>query len=314
MNLEPETRREYHISAEMKKVWAVEMEMLKKLLEVCKKHNLRIWAEGGTLLGAVREHGFIPWDDDIDMAMPREDYDKLQLIAKDEFKAPYFFQTGYTDIFPKGMIKIRMDGTAAITPSTIAQKFHQGIFIDIFPLDIIPEDERLKESFFSKIEKKRSDIEIYCKHTFSFCDPKFNWQMFKLNRYVKSLGGYSEFFKRFDDLCKHYSYAEPMNKQVSLISWKVDSRYMRQKEWYNHTKELVFEDILIPVPSGYDNILRTQFGDYMKPARVPSMHGGFISLDAEHSYIDLLPKIRKQYTYDIWRQRFKKIKNILGLK
>ena len=92
MNLEKEIRNGYEISADMKKVWAVEMELLKKLLEVCEKHHLRIWAEGGTLLGAVREKGFIPWDDDIDMAMPREDYDKLQTIAKDQFKAPFFFQ------------------------------------------------------------------------------------------------------------------------------------------------------------------------------------------------------------------------------
>ena len=81
MNLEPETRNGYYISADMKKVWAVEMQLLKKLLEVCEKHHLRIWAEGGTLLGAVRHHGYIPWDDDIDMAMLRDDYDKLQAIA-----------------------------------------------------------------------------------------------------------------------------------------------------------------------------------------------------------------------------------------
>lgn len=67
------------------------MEVGKKLLAVCEKHHLRIFAEVGTLLGTIREHGFIPWDDDIVMAMPREDYDKLQFIAKEEFKKPYFF-------------------------------------------------------------------------------------------------------------------------------------------------------------------------------------------------------------------------------
>ena len=73
------------------------MELLKKLLEVCDKHHLRIWADGGTLLGTVREHGYIPWDDDIDMAMLRDDFDVLVKIAPKEFSHPYFFQFGYTE-------------------------------------------------------------------------------------------------------------------------------------------------------------------------------------------------------------------------
>lgn len=105
MNLEPETRNDYFISSEMKKVWQVELILLKKLLEVCEKYNLKVFAEGGTLLGAIRERGFIPWDDDIDVAMLREDYDKLQDIALNEFKAPYFFQSGYTDESYVGHIK-----------------------------------------------------------------------------------------------------------------------------------------------------------------------------------------------------------------
>ena len=151
MNLESETRKGYLISAKMKKVWAVEMELLKKLLEVCEKYHLRIWAEGGTLLGTIRHHGYIPWDDDIDMAMLREDYDKLQAIAKEEFKTPYFFQSGYTDLFPNGLSRIRKDGTAAIMDQAINRNYHQGIFIDIFPLDVMPDDEVLFKSFVKLI-------------------------------------------------------------------------------------------------------------------------------------------------------------------
>ena len=141
MNLLEETRDGYTISADMKKVWAVEMKLLKKLLDVCNRHHLRIWAEGGTLLGTIRHHGFIPWDDDIDMAMLRDDYDKLQAIAREEFQAPFFFQSGYTDQFAWGFSKLRMDGTAAILPSDIYQQHHLGIFIDIFCYDAVPDDK-----------------------------------------------------------------------------------------------------------------------------------------------------------------------------
>ena len=78
MNLNEEVRNGYLITAETKKVWAVQIDLLKHLVDACQRHNLKIWADGGTLLGTVREHGYIPWDDDIDMFMLREDYERLR--------------------------------------------------------------------------------------------------------------------------------------------------------------------------------------------------------------------------------------------
>ena len=95
--LDEEERCGYIVSKQMKEVWAVELDLLAELLRVCKKHGIKVFASGGTMLGAIRHKGFIPWDDDIDMMMFRSDYDKLCAIAAEEFVEPYFFQTEYTD-------------------------------------------------------------------------------------------------------------------------------------------------------------------------------------------------------------------------
>ena len=300
MNLIKKIRNDHLISSDMKKVWAVEMELLKKLLDVCEKYNLRIWAEGGTLLGTVREHGFIPWDDDIDMAMPREDYDRLQEIAKDEFQPPYFFQTGYTDIFPYGMAKIRKDGTSAISVGSVPYNFHQGIFIDIFPLDTIPDKDKELKSFTDSLEADRAEMKLYCNHAFSWTNPRYNWYIYKLKRKFNSLG-FANYVKSFENKCRQYMSSS--FSRIALVSWKWDERYVRQKEWYNETLFMSFEDMMMPVPSGYDRILATQFGDYMTPVQAPSMHGSFEALNVSRPYQETLPIIRKRHRFDNLRSR-----------
>lgn len=312
MNLEPETRRGYYISAEMKKVWAVEMELLNKLLEVCKKHNLKIWAEGGTLLGTVREHGFIPWDDDIDMAMLRDDYDKLQAIAEEEFNSPFFFQSGYTDQFPCGFSKLRMDGTAAIIPYEISQNFHQGIFIDIFCYDAVPDD---KEDF--EIQKVKSwelfkKLKMYCDGYWSFTNIWHNWNMLKSKCYV-GYKGFRKTFAEYDNLFRMHSIKD--NSNISFISFYYElERYLRDKHWYDETIYLPFEDIMMPVPIGFDRILTLQYGDYMKPVKAPTMHGGFEVLDTERSYLDYLPILRKKHKGDSIKLRINSFLKKTGLR
>jgi len=119
------------------------MVMLKILLEfdrICKKHKLKYWLDFGTLLGAVRHKGFIPWDDDLDVSMPREDYNKLLNIAQDELNQDYFFQNKNTDKnFFLYFSKIRDNNSFFVENHESEEEinYHRGIYIDIFPVNYI---------------------------------------------------------------------------------------------------------------------------------------------------------------------------------
>ena len=93
--LKEENRDGYIVSPLMKKVWSVELDLLSELDRVCKKYDIKYYAAFGTLLGAVRNKGFIPWDDDIDVCMLRDDYARLKEVAKDEFSGKYYYQDWY---------------------------------------------------------------------------------------------------------------------------------------------------------------------------------------------------------------------------
>lgn len=305
MNLEPEIRRGYYITAEVKKLWAVEMELLKKLLDVCNRHNLKIWADGGTLLGAVREHGYIPWDDDIDMAMLRDDYDKLIAISHDEFQFPYHFQSGFTeDKYPFGHAQLRKDGTTAILKGNEFFSFHQGIFIDIFVYDVIPEDDNELVPLKKSLEIMHSKLARYCRGRYLLSQPIRSLKLF-LFKLPISIKGYGWYFKKFDDLLKGHK-----GKDVACMGFIWDLvRFRRNLSLYDDTIFVPFEDIMMPIPSGYDTILRTQYGDYMKPAKAPNYHGGFVFLDTEKSYKEYLPIINKRAKEAIFQYRIKRIKS-----
>lgn len=148
---------------------------------------------------------------------------------------------------------------------------------------------------------------------FSFSNWSHNFSTLKA-KLIIGKRGFKNYFKEYDQFVKQYSNTD--GKFVSLVSWKHDKRYTRKKEWYKERMYMPFEDIMIPVPKDYDLILTKQFGDYMKPAKEPSMHGGFEVLDASSSYKVILPIIRKKYFFKTWVSRWKQftllIKNIIN--
>ena len=156
--LEEEVRCGYTVTRKMKEVWAVELDLLKEFKRVCNKYDLKYCADGGTLLGAIRHQGFIPWDDDLDIAMLRKDFEKLNEVAPAEFKKPYFWQTEETDKgSARGHAQLRNSDTTGIIKNEYEHQrnnnFNQGIFIDIFPFDtVIDSEEKLAEQDLKRMK------------------------------------------------------------------------------------------------------------------------------------------------------------------
>ncbi len=309
MNFDEETRFGYTIKPEMKKVWSIQLTMVKHLLEVCKKYNLKIWADSGTLIGTVRDGGYIPWDDDIDLCMFREDYDKLLSVAHKEFRSPIYFQTAYTEYkYPRGHAQLRMDDTAEILESDVFRNFHQGVFVDIFVLDAVPDSNTDYKKLKKKATRMKELMFFYSYSTFIFRKP---WTLFEMiySKILISHVGFFEYFAKYDNLFRQSKISE--NKNVCYMSYRFNKKKIFDKHLYDRTLWMPFEDILMPVPEGYDTILRAEYGDYTIRKMVSSSHGGPLVIDSNKSYKEYLPKLRRKYRKNWFPNKIKKIVNLM---
>ncbi len=136
---------------DLKEVHDQLLDIMVEFDRICRKNNLKYTLAWGTLLGAVRHGGFIPWDSDIDVLMAREDYDRFCALAPDELKSDYFLQTKETEpAYRYNVCRLRKNNTALILKAWKNAGFHQGIYIDIQPLDHIPDKKfsRMVQKFF----------------------------------------------------------------------------------------------------------------------------------------------------------------------
>lgn len=301
-----EERCGHIITKATKKLWSVELSCYEQLKKICEKHNIQYFAGGGTLLGVVRHQGFIPWDDDIDIHMFPDDYDKFCRIAREELSEPFFFQHYTTqEGYAPSMARIRRSDTTGCTQyeyDTVNRDFHCGIFIDIFPMYGIADGvvKRIWQKIWVKFYRGGvSGYELTRMHKRNGTWNKkcllrksiLLWQICSL------FWTHEKMSKKFLDMCNRY----PNSKTVTLIPfWGIQDKCAWERSWWENGKEMPFEYTTMPCPVGYDKILRKQYGDYTVFEKGTAIHTMAV-FDADVPYTEKL----KQHYEEIEKNKSK---------
>lgn len=264
----------------IKQVHDVQMRILYRFKELCEKHHLTYYLMYGTLLGAVRHQGKIPGDDDIDVALPRADYDKLLQIAQEELEAPFFLQTPANDnCFYGGYSKLMNLDTSVIVEQNWWTDCREGIHIDVFPLDYGYIDK-------GKEKKKNRKITFYQRLLFakaygyfaSFKDmPLLLWKAYK---YWGKLYSKDRLVQLLDIACREGDRSEEAPYGIYTHYLAEKGRKQFRREDFKESLMMRYEELNMPVPSGYAHILKNRYGrDYMnllKKQTGERLHGFYV--------------------------------------
>ena len=236
-----------------------ELELLKAVDEFCQLHRIKYFIHAGTLLGAVRHGGFIPWDDDIDIIMPRHEYEKFRVLTKrDDCPFGYICFEENKD-YPYAFAKVFSRETLLIENDRKGSSI--GIYIDVFPLDNLP-----------NVKEKAIKFVKYC-HTVTWVqmmasDKKIRHAKTRGRQIAKviitpfsKLIGYKRLTKILNKKVQKYN-----NEQTHYIGNLVSPNYMHvyEKEWFKEAVRIPFETIEVNAPVGYKELLHTMYDDYMK--------------------------------------------------
>lgn len=264
-----EIRCGHHVSENMKMTWAIEMDLYRKLQCVCNDKGLRLFTDGGTTLGAIRHRGFIPWDDDIDVCLLREDYEKLKKMDQ-EFMEPYFLQSVYTDpLYGYSFLRLRNCNTAVVVEPMNYCMFNQGIYMDIFPIDKVTEEDYLPRR--EKIRQLINKNSAYMRMNYP---NKNEHDLEMIHKYYDANETPRSIFEKIETIAMQDEDIETEYLSLIVSTQYVASHKIWPKRVFDGWVSKQFESIEVNVPAGYDEQLQIYFGDYMEfPS--PDERGGW---------------------------------------
>jgi lipopolysaccharide cholinephosphotransferase len=245
----------------LKNLHALLLMMALEVKRICEKHAIPYYMIGGTLLGAVRHKGFIPWDDDLDLCMMRPDFERFLKIAQSELDPRFFLQSWDTDInHPFLFAKIRLNGTKFIERNAPKVEIHQGVFIDVFPLDVAPDDQHLRDKQNRSYEFLRRLLLMKNGYTIAQKDEFKKHVGYALLKFI------SRFVKQSTLKRKIMALALKYNDQESEYYVNLSGSYGYAKESFRRidfaqAAELPFENASLAAPIRYHEFLKSFYGN-----------------------------------------------------
>lgn len=275
-----------------REIQLVILDIFKSVANIIEKYNLRYFAIGGTCLGAVRHQGFIPWDDDMDIAMPNKDYQRFIEIAPDVLPNNLkLVLPGHDAHYNNLSLRVQNIDTTFIEDHVIGlEDRYMGVWLDIMPLYGVPSkyseqcSYAKKIAFYRKLNHKR-------KMPFKTCNTLKSKGMFLLSLPLNVFLDNNYWLRKWEKLVSKYDFDK--SEYTGYVWWDQLNKLIFPIEWFENYVYLKFEDTYIRCPKKYDKFLTQMFGDYMQlpPANERYTHSGKEAIiDLNHSYTYYMKK------------------------
>lgn len=299
----------------MMKCRSAHLKVVHEFNKVCERHNLKWYAFCGTLLGAVRHKGFVPWDDDIDIAMMRSDYNLFLYYAEKEL--PYFVDTfdsvsGGTVTHNLGITRINNTHEANFDPDFLKDNFEfpYMVGIDLYPLDYVPENYDFFIELYKYIIAVGAKYKLDHWDSFTIHNPVYDdldleegYQTIEKVTGIK-IDRSKDILSQLDNIALHVA-TRPKSDKVACMAHMVmnHKNMIFPKELFKDRFQVPFEDITVYIPSGYEEILRINYNDYSKIDR-NSPHEYPYYKDQERQVVKYMMEndviVPKEYVIDVY--------------